>query len=243
MERADGGTLFLDEISDMPLELQVKLLKAIEDRAFRRIGGDREINIDVQVIAASNRDLEQSARDGAFRNDLYHRLSVFRLDLPPLRKRKDDLADLVPLFVAEYNTVARKRVKVIQDGTWKKLRSYDWPGNVRELRNVVERCVLFAEAETFPEQWLQLGSVDMESEIGEPHLDGHWLALPLDGSMALEEMDRYIIKTALERNDFNTMATARSLGTTRETLRYRIHKYGLTKKDHPPERSNHPFLK
>jgi DNA-binding NtrC family response regulator len=153
------------------------------------------------------------------------------MDLPPLRKRKEDLEDLVPLFVAEYNTIAGKRVKVIQDRTWKKLKGHEWPGNVRELRNVVERCVLFAEAEIFPDEWLQLGSSDIEHDAYGPHVEGDWLALPLDGSMALEEMDRHIIKTALERNDYNTMATARSLGTTRETLRYRIQKYGLTKKE------------
>jgi DNA-binding NtrC family response regulator len=159
------------------------------------------------------------------------------VDLPPLRERGEDLEDLVPLFVAEYNSIAGKRVKTIQDRTWKKLKSYDWPGNVRELRNVVERCVLFAEAEIFPDEWMQLGNAGIERELDGPHLSGDWLALPLDGSMALEEMDRHIIQAALERNDHNTMAAARSLGTTRETLRYRIQKYGLNKKG---EQTVHP---
>jgi two-component system response regulator AtoC len=223
MEQASGGTLFLDEVGEMDLDLQAKLLKAIEDRSVRRLGGDREIKVDVQVITASNRDLESRVREGAFRHDLYHRLSVFRLHLPSLRQRKQDLEDLVPEFIAEYNAKAGKRVKIIPDEVWQQLRAHDWPGNVRELRNVVERCVLFAESEVFPKQWLQLTSAHSVSK----ELDGNQVHVPLDGSMTLDDMDRYIIQTALERHDYNVTATARALGTTRETLRYRIQKYAL----------------
>jgi len=227
IEQAGGGTLFLDEIGELELDLQAKLLKAIEDRVIRRLGGDKEISVDVQIIAASNRDLEQRAAEGSFRSDLYHRLSVFRLNLPPLSERKEDLDDLVPLFVAEYNAKAGKSVRVIPDGVWHHLRAHDWPGNVRELRNVVERCVLFSEGEVFPEQWLQLGGRGPNPADNAPEVEGNRISLPLDGSMALEDMDAYIIRTALERSSFNVTAAARALGTTRETLRYRIQKYGL----------------
>ena len=227
----------MDEIGEMPLDLQAKLLKAIEDHKFRRLGGEKEINVDVQIVAASNRDLEQMTQEGHFRADLYHRLSVFKVILPPLREAIDDLDELVPLFIAEYNAKAGRQVKNISDEVWQKLKSHHWPGNVRELRNVIERCVLFADSHIFPIQWLQLPrksspSLPMEGseEITDPnqakaHQSG--IYLPLDGSMALDDMDRFIIKTALDRADNNLTAAARDLGATRETLRYRVRKYNL----------------
>lgn len=224
LEQADGGTLFMDEIGEMPLELQAKLLKVIEDHKVRRLGSEKEITVDVQIIAASNRDLESMAQAGTFRADLYHRLNVFSIHLPPLREAVDDLDDLVPLFVAEYNAKAGRQVKQIPPEVWKKLKSHDWRGNVRELRNVIERCVLFADSSLFPIQWLQLGkTVDHALYTA----DTTHIHLPLDGSMPLDDMDKFIIKTALERADNNLMAAARALGTTRETLRYRVKKYQL----------------
>jgi len=234
LEQADGGTLFLDEIGEMDLDLQSKLLTAIEDRVVRRLGGERLVKIDVQVVAASNRDLERQVREGAFRSDLYHRLSVFRLDLPPLRERLDDLEDLLPLMVAEFNAAAGRQVKVIPEDVYRKLRGYDWPGNVRELRNVVERAVLLADSDIFPEHWLQLGSA-LGRPAGEPSVEGNRLIIPLDGSMALDEMDSYIIQAALEKSGYNITAAARALGTTRETLRYRIQKYGLRTESPEPD--------
>ena len=226
LEQADGGTLFLDEIGEMDLDLQSKLLTAIEDRVLRRLGGEKAVKVEVQVIAASNRDLERRVREGGFRSDLYHRLSVFRLDLPALRERLEDLEDLVPMMTAELNASAGREVRVIPDGVYRKMRAYDWPGNVRELRNVVERAVLLADSQVFPEQWLQLGGT-LSRPPSVPTLEGNRLIIPLDGSMALDEMDSYIIQTALERSGYNVTATARALGTTRETLRYRIQKYNL----------------
>ena len=148
------------------------------------------------------------------------------MSLPALRERKQDLEELVPVFVAEYNAKAGRTVKVIPDSVWRRLRAHDWPGNVRELRNVVERCVLFAQGRVFPEQWLQLGATE-PAPLTPAQGEANALYLPLDGSMTLDEMDRHIIQTALEHNGHNVMATARMLGTTRETLRYRIQKYGL----------------
>lgn len=226
LEQADGGTLFMDEIAEMPLDLQAKLLKVIEDRKFRRLGGEKEISVDIQIIAASHRDLEKMINEGEFRSDLYHRLSVFKILLPALREAKQDLEELVPQFIAEYNAKAGRKVSKISASAWQKLKSYDWPGNVRELRNAIERCVLFAENAEFPEQWLQLrdGQTPSVNQSGD---DKEFIHLPLDGSMALDDMDCFIIKTALERAGNNLTAAARDLGTTRETLRYRVRKYQL----------------
>ena len=240
LEQADGGTLFMDEIGEMPLDLQAKLLKAIEDHKVRRLGGEKEISVDVQIVAASNRDLEQMSQEGSFRADLYHRLSVFKVILPPLREAIEDLDELVPLFVAEYNAKAGCKVKDIPLAVWNKLKAHHWLGNVRELRNVIERCVLFSEGATFPEQWLQLpGWHSPVSAIGSEYMtdpsqaevseDG--IYLPLDGNMALDDMDKFIIKTALERANNNLTAAARALGATRETLRYRVRKYHLKSVD------------
>ena len=227
MEQAHGGTLFLDEIGEMERELQAKLLKAIEDRRFRRVGGNDEIAVDVQLVASSNRDLAERVKEGAFRADLFHRLSVFSVELPPLRNRREDVLDLVPLFVAEFNAKAGKSVRVVPAPVWSRLAAHDWPGNVRELRNVVERCVLLAEGEVFPAQWLHLERDEAADAAETAAFDGHHLALPLDGTMSLEEMDRRIIQAALERSNHNATAAARLLGSTRQTLRYRIEKYGL----------------
>ncbi len=228
IEQADGGTLFLDEIGDMPMELQVKLLKAIEDRKIRRLGGEREISVDLQIIAASNLDLEEMAQEGEFRADLYHRLSVFKLILPPLREVPEDLDNLVSLLVAEFNAKSAKQVKIIPEEVWNRLRGYQWPGNVRELRNLIERCVLFSNGQVFPLEWLQLPGEKANANQSEMQQNGREnLMIPLDGAMNLDDMDRFIIQNALERSDFNITATARALGTTRETLRYRIRKYRL----------------
>jgi len=226
LEQADGGTLFMDEIGEMPLDLQAKLLKVLEDHKVRRLGGEKEIIVDVQIIAASNRDLEKMTEVGSFRADLYHRLSVFRITLPPLRAALSDLDQLVPLFVAEYNAKAGKQVREISAEVWQKLKAYHWPGNVRELRNVIERCVLFSDSTTFPVQWLQLAG-KQDSLLSNDNVNSDNILLPLDGSMALDDMDRFIIKTALERTDNNLAAAARVLGATRETLRYRVRKYNL----------------
>ena len=229
LEQADGGTLFLDEIGEMDLELQAKLLTAIEDRRLRRVGGEKAIKVDVQLLVASNRNLEDQVRNGSFRSDLYHRLSVFQLKLPALRERLEDLEDLVPAMVAEFNSIAGRRVSQVPQAVYQRMRGYRWPGNVRELRNAIERCVLLADGEVFPERWLQLGDRTLQRAQG-PEVEGDRIIIPLDGSMALDEMDSYIIQTALKRHNYNVTVTARALGTTRETLRYRIQKYQLNLK-------------
>ena len=227
IEQADSGTLFLDEIGEMHLDLQAKILKAIEDRKIRRLGGEREIAVDVQIVAASNRDLEKMSRDGEFRSDLYHRLSVFRLTLPPLRDVKEDINQLLPLLVAEFNAKSGRQVRHISDEVWSQMHNHAWPGNVRELRNVVERCVLFSDGTNFPVQWLQLPGQAATATVPSSYGEQDGIFIPLDGSMNLDDMDRHIIVTTLERTGQNTLAAARALGTSRETLRYRIRKYGI----------------
>ena len=233
MEQAHGGTIFLDEIGELSPDLQAKLLTAIEDRRLRRLGGSNQIEIDIQVVAASNRDLSERVESGAFRGDLFHRITVFTLELPALRHRKEDLDDLVPLFVAEYNAKAGKSVRIVPDAVWESLRAHDWPGNVRELRNVVERCVLLSDTQTFAGQWLQLRPLSSPTQPETTVRVGldRALRLPLDGSLSLEEMERKIVSEALERAGYNVTAAARLLGTSRETLRYRVNKYGLKSVD------------
>jgi DNA-binding NtrC family response regulator len=228
LEQAHGGTIFLDEIGEMPVDLQAKLLKVIEDRSLRRLGGDREIQVNIQVLAATNQNIEEQIRKGSFRADLYHRLSVFKLELPPLRERLSDIRDLVPLFVAEYNAIAGKKVNEIPDAVWQRLGTHNWPGNVRELRNVVERCVLFATDHRFPIEWLQLGSVGSVAGVaGGAEVEGDRLCLPLDGSMGLDDMVGRIIEVMLIQHGSNVAETSRVLKTTREKVRYRIEKYNI----------------
>ena len=228
IEQADGGTLLLDEISELGPGLQAKLLKAVEDQRIRHLGGEKEIAVNVQLLAASNQDLEARVREGAFREDLYHRLSVFRLDLPALRDRIEDLDDLVPMFIDEFNAKAAKRVSEVPASVWSKLRHYAWPGNIRELRNVIERCVMLASDTVFPEEWLQLLESSAQVTSTQPDdNDPNLVVVPIDGSMSLDEVESLMIRRALQASDSNVAATARMLGITRQTLRYRIEKYGL----------------
>ncbi len=229
LEQADGGTIFLDELGEMDLGLQSKLLTAIESQSFRRVGGEKLIKVDVALVAASNRSLFKEVAAGRFRSDLYHRLSVFEIALPALRDRIADLEALVTAMIHEFNQKANHTVARVPEAAWEQMRTYPWPGNVRELRNVIERSVLLSQGETLPVEWLGLQSNSVGAPNAADRQDGNWIRLPLDGSMALEDMDRYIITHALEMHDFNVMATARALGTTRETLRYRMHKYAITR--------------
>ncbi len=223
-EQAHTGTLFLDEIGEMDLELQGKLLKAVEELRVRRLGGELEIDVDVQIIAATNQDLQHEVGNGNFRQDLYHRLNVINLHIPPLRERLEDLQDLVLFFIAENNAKFGKNIRTVPPSVWTKLQDYHWPGNIRELRNIIERCVLLANGDVFPEQWLQLPS---QVDGPPPVAPGNGVFLPLDGSLTLQDMEKYIIQEVLDRTGNNVTAAARMLGTTRETLRYRVQKHHL----------------
>lgn len=234
IQQSAAGTLFLDEISELDLDLQSKLLKVVEDRRVRPLGSEREVEVDLQLIAASNRDLRRLTKDGRFRSDLYHRLSIFRLQLPSLRERMEDLQDLIPLFVAEQASRVGKRVETIPDQAWAAMKSYDWPGNVRELRNVIERCVLLAEGPVLSSKWLQLRSHEVPRDSQDREAEderGDRIVLRLDGTSSIDELERRVLERALELSGQNVTAAARLLGTTRQTLRYRIAKHGLRRSD------------
>jgi DNA-binding NtrC family response regulator len=238
VEQAHQGTLFLDEIGEMPLDLQSKLLKVLEDRKVRRLGGEHEITVDLQIIAATNRNLQDEVRKGNFRADLYHRLSVFELRMPTLAERGADLHELVATFIAEFNRKSGKKVTQVSPRAWTLLEGYPWPGNVRELRNVLERCVMLSTGSVLPEQWLQLQAnpaidngqhslaVPVLSVATEAH-DANSITFPLDGSMGLDDMTGEIIRAMLEQHQGNVMEVARVLKTTREKIRYRIEKLQL----------------
>lgn len=246
LEQADNGTLFLDEIGEMPLDVQAKLLKAIEEQRFRRVGGEHLITVDVQIFAASNQNLEKMVVEGDFRQDLYHRLNVFQIEVPALREYKSDLIELVPLIIADLNAKSGKKVGVISDQAWRDLMDYEWPGNIRELRNALERGVLLAQNDTLNTSWLKLNNnllvdqldagvvVDQAAVERRPDnvaqlnvVKSNQLSFTLDGKTSLEDMDRKIIETALKVSQQNISKAADLIGATRETLRYRIQKYEL----------------
>ncbi|MDE3009427.1 MAG: sigma-54-dependent Fis family transcriptional regulator [Pseudomonadota bacterium] len=227
IEQADGGTLFLDEIGEMPLELQSKVLKVLEDRRVRRLGGSREIEVDLRLVAASNRDLPLMVERGEFRPDLYHRLNTFVLPLPALTSRLDDLRDLVPPFVEEFAALVGRPPPAVDEAMWARLRAHDWPGNIRELRNVIERCVLLGQGPVLEED---LFPGDPRGTKREPP-SGDSVArveFVLDGSLSLEQMEAELVRSALLASGGNLQSAARLLRTTRETLRYRIQKYELS---------------
>ena len=148
-ELAEGGTIFLDEIGELPLETQVSLLRVLQEREFERVGGNQHIHADVRVIAATNRDLEAAISAGDFRRDLFYRLNVFPIEMPPLRERLEDIPTLIEYFVRRYSKKAGKKINSIEQGTLRRLGSYAWPGNIRELQNVIERSVIVCETDLF----------------------------------------------------------------------------------------------
>src|SRR6201993_4881496 len=155
-ELAEGGTIFLDEVGELPMETQIALLRVLQEREFERVGANQVIRADVRVIAATNRDLEGAIATGAFRKDLFYRLNVFPIEIPPLRDRKEDIPMLVEYFIHRYARKAGKKIRTIEKKSLELLRSYSWPGNIRELKNIVERSVIVCESETFSvdESWL-----------------------------------------------------------------------------------------
>src|SRR5246127_2205171 len=159
-EMADGGTIFLDEVGELSPDTQVTLLRVLQEREFERVGGTVPIHIDVRVIAATNRDLKVAVANGSFRQDLFYRLNVFPIEVPPLRERKDDILMLIEYFVQRYASRAGKNIRSIDKKTLDLLQSYEWPGNIRELQNVIERSVILCSSEIFSvdESWLSTGS-------------------------------------------------------------------------------------
>jgi DNA-binding NtrC family response regulator len=221
LEVADGGTVFLDEIGEMTPMLQAKLLRFLEERAFRRVGGAADIRVQVRVIAATNRNLEDEVKHGRFREDLYYRLNVMPMVMPPLRERADDIPRLIAYYVDTYNSEFRKRVRRVAPAAMERLKSYGWPGNVRELRNAVERAMLLVEGDELTlEDFPVVGK--KPSDLNES------VELPVSG-IDLEQLERSLVVQALKRCGWNQTRAAAMLGLNRDQIRYRIEKFHLEK--------------
>jgi len=220
LETADGGTVFLDEVGEMTPGLQAKLLRFLEDKTFKRIGGLTDIRVDVRVIAATNRNLEIEVRAGTFREDLFYRLQVMPITLPPLRDRAGDIPLLVAYYIDRYNREFRKRVQGVTPEGIALLERYRWPGNVRELRNAIERAMLLMDRE-----WLK---PDDFASLARPVHGGQQFQLP-PGGLVLEQVEKDLLVQALERARGNQTHAGHLLGINRDQVRYRIEKFGLVK--------------
>jgi DNA-binding NtrC family response regulator len=216
-ETADGGTVFLDEIGEMTAALQAKLLRFLEEKTFKRVGGLADVRVDVRVVAATNRDLEEEVKSGKFREDLFYRLQVMPIQLPPLRERRGDIPLLAGYYIDRFNREFRKRVRGLSPAAKALLEQYQWPGNVRELRNAIERAMLLADRE-----WLEPGDFTTLTRSVEPTQ----FRLPPEG-VNLEDVERQLLTQALERAGGNQSQAAQLLGINRDQVRYRVEKFGL----------------
>jgi len=215
LETGNGGTVFLDEIGDLPVDLQAKLLRALQEREIRPVGSTERVRIDVRIIAATNRDLESAIRNGGFRQDLYFRLNVVQLKLPPLRERKSDIPLLVNAFLEKFSD-AQRPIRTISEDAMRRLIAYDWPGNVRELENAVERAVALGSGPI-----LHMGDLpsNLQQDAGDKSLDS-------DEMTTLEEMERRAILRALRETNGDKLAAARLLGIGKTTLYRKLKQYG-----------------
>ena len=224
-ELADKGTLFLDEIGDVPAAIQVKLLRVLQDREFERLGSTRTHKVDVRLVAATNRDLRAALEEGTFREDLYYRLNVVAIDIPPLRDHKEDIPALAELFLEKSARESGKAVRGITPQAMKLLMDFHWPGNVRELQNVLERAVTLSSGATL--------------DVGDIHIDGPPRRVSTDSApvlpdgMTLEQWEEELLREALRRANGNKSQAARALGLSRNALRYRLSKMGVSD---PPEK-------
>jgi DNA-binding NtrC family response regulator len=219
LESADGGTVFLDEIGEMVPALQAKLLRFLEEKTFKRVGGAADIHVDVRVIASTNRKLEREVEKGRFRNDLFYRLNVLPIDLPPLRSRSQDVPLLIEYFIDGFNKEFRKKVAGASAAAYSLLQRYGWPGNVRELRNVVERAMLLSATDRLePRDFAAVTAKSSSSEVFE---------LPPNG-VNMEQLERSLVLQALKRCRGNQTRAATLLGLNRDQIRYRIEKFSLS---------------
>ena len=218
-ELADKGTLFLDEIGDVPPATQVKLLRVLQEREFERLGGTRTVKVDVRLIAATNRDLREALEQGTFREDLYYRLNVVPIDIAPLRERKEDIPDLVNLFISRFDDESRKTIEGITPQAMQILVNYHWPGNVRELQNIVERACALAKGNVLEAADIHLDQRPAKAANGHPGF--------LPDGMTLEQWEDEMVQEALRRAGGNKSQAARLLGLSRNALRYRLSKIGI----------------
>ena len=218
LESADGGTVFLDEIGEMVPLLQAKLLRFLEEKSFKRIGGSTDLRVDVRVIAATNRNLQDEVQQGKFREDLFYRLNVVPIALPPLRQRTEDIPALFDYYLDAYNKEFRKHVRQLAPDAREYLTRYPWPGNVRELRNAVERAMLMTENDELTIEDFQLAADRDRLRVG--------VELPVSG-IDLEQLERSLVVQALDRSNWNQTKAATLLGLNRDQIRYRIEKFKL----------------
>lgn len=221
LEEAVGGSIFLDEIGELPLNLQAKLLSALESKTIRRLGSNKSIRVNVRIIAATNRDLQAEVAAQRFREDLFYRLNVVALTLPPLRNLGDDITTIAHHLLTVFNLEFKKRVKGFTPAAAEKLRGYRWPGNVRELSNSIERAMIFAQGEALDAPDLILSGILQTPAAAESEWE-----VPAEG-ITLEAVERRLILSALERAGGNKSKAARLLGLSRDTLRYRLEKFNV----------------
>src|SRR6478672_5402913 len=226
-EIADGGTLFLDEIGELDISLQAKLLRALQERQIRRVGGTKEINVDVRVVAATNRDLLHMVEEKRFREDLYYRLNVLSIDIPPLRERRSDIPVLIDYFVQKHTRGSQRKVTIKADAR-RLLEDYSYPGNIRQLESALERAILLCENDT-----VTIDDLPPEMAGGGGTASGAAAAtelfkLPADG-VNFEDVERSLIMQAMDRTDNNITKSAKLLGLTFRTLQYRLEKFGFKK--------------
>jgi len=224
-ELAQNGTVLLDEIGDMPLATQAKLLRVLEDGRVRRLGGKGEIQLDVRVIAATNAPLEVAMKEGRFREDLYYRLSVFPIPLPPLRQRKDDLPMLSQALLEDLNRKHGTKVTELSGEVLSRFQTYDWPGNVRELRNVIERALILEDANEITTEYLP-GGLLAPARVAQSSIERSnetRFVLPEHG-ISLDEAELSFVKQAIQRSGGNQTRAAELLGISRDQLRYRLKK-------------------
>jgi len=227
-EIASGGTLFLDEIGDMPLEIQAKLLKVIEEHGFERVGSNRRIRVDVRIIAATNKNLEELMARGLFRDDLYYRINVISFEVPPLRRRREDIPLLARYFLERYAREYNKIASAISPETLEALSAHDWPGNVRELENVINQAVLLCEGDTINIDGLKTRVISSEGQQSS-QADITGIRSLREAVLRIsEQVEKQIVTRMLERNGYNKSKTARELDVTRKTLTRKIEKYGIS---------------
>lgn len=223
-ELADRGTLFLDEIGEIPLMLQAKLLRVLEEQSFRRLGGLKDIKLDLRVVAATNKNLREAVKKEAFRQDLYFRLNVIHITIPPLRERPDDILPLARFFVEHYNRKFKRNLQGLTPETARLLLAHDWPGNVRELRNAIERAMILEEGDEITTSSLPI-SLGHPSMV-QPGVPGAPAVFPEEG-LSLEDNEKQLLARALEKTGGNQTQAARLLKITRDTLRYKMKKFNL----------------
>ena len=219
-ELADKGTLFLDEIGEIPLMLQAKLLRVLEDQNFRRLGGLKDIQLDLRVVAATNKNLREAVKEGAFRQDLYFRLNVIQIVIPPLRERPEDILPLARFFIEHYNRKFRRGIQGISPAAAQLMLAHLWPGNVRELRNAVERGMILEESAYITPQSLPMAITSPDGRMA-PRAE-----IPAEG-ISLEDHERMLLSSALQKTSGNQTQAARLLSITRDTLRYKMKKFNL----------------